>query len=384
MAKRGQAASGAAALIGIMTLIFLFYIIFLPPGERQELLQEEVTEEGDTIVTGFLLNEAPGRLAFTEQEKFDHLIPNIALVETRYAAILGRESPFTVKKSVWGEDTKSFRFNVEDLQNTQNVMLNFQVLQGKGILHVELNGETIYENRIEVQNPPPIQIPKNLLRETNLLFFKVMGDFMETKRYSLTDVKVLADITDKTAQEATNTFRISETEYDNLENSYLDFYPICDQTEAGVMRILVNGKTIYSAVPACESPNRQELYLEDLRVGKNTVVFEIEKGAYRIENIRVRNTVKPTKAFIDFFDVSETLYDQIVDGDAHVLLRVEFVDDRDTKQAEVNVNGRLDAINQYKPVYEREISAIVRDGNNYIEILPLTDMNIAKLQVRVE
>ncbi|MBW3019098.1 hypothetical protein KY329_02860 [Candidatus Woesearchaeota archaeon] len=383
--RKGQSASGASALIGIMTLIFIFYIIFLPPSERQELLQEGVTEEGGTAVqTGTLLREIPGKISFVEQEVFDHLIPNIALVETKYAAILGRESPFTVKKSIWGEDTKSFRFNIDDLENTENVMLNFQVLKGKGVLHIELNGETIFENTVQIQNPPPIQLPKNLLRDTNVLFFKAMGGIMEGKEYSLTDVKILGDITDKSAQEATNTFRITDTEYDNLRMSYLDFYPICDQTEAGIMRIYVNGKVVYSAVPACESPNRQELYLEDLRSGKNTVIFEIDKGAFRIEDIRVRNSVEPTKAFIDFFDISDTLYDQVVNGEASVVLKIEFVDERDRKQAEVNINGRLDAIDQYKREYEREISNIVGEGNNYIEILPLTDLNIAKLEVRVE
>lgn len=384
MSKKGQSASGASALIGIMTLIFIFYIIFLPPGERQELLQEEVAEDGEAVQTGLLLKETPGKIAFTEQDVFDHFIPNIALVETKYAAILGRESPFTVKKSIWGEDTKSFRFNIDDPENTEKVMLNFQVLKGKGVLHIELNGETIFENRIQVQNPAPLQLPKNMLRDTNVLFFKAMGGLMEGKEYSLTDVKLLADITDKTAQEATNTFRITDTEYETLKTSYLDFYPICDQTEAGTMRIQVNGKTVYSAVPACESPNRQELYTEDLRPGRNTVVFEIEQGAFRIEDIRVRNTVEPTKAYIDFFEVSDTLYDQVIEGEATVVFKIEFVDERERKQAEVNVNGRLDAIDQYKRAYEREISNVVREGNNYIEILPLSDLNIARLEVRVE
>ena len=130
--------------------------------------------------------------------------------------------------------------------------------------------------------------------------------------------------------------------------------------------------------------NRQELYTEDLRQGKNTLIFKITKGSYRIEQVRVRTNIKPVKAFVDFFDVKSILYNNVLDQKKRIVLDIEFVDDGRVKRAETNVNGKLDVIDQRQPTFTRDISKVVREGNNYIEIRPLTELDIVKLEVRAE
>ncbi|MEM3154666.1 MAG: hypothetical protein QW165_03835, partial [Candidatus Woesearchaeota archaeon] len=122
MNKRGenlQTGGPAAALIGIITLIFIFYILFLPPAERKALLEGNnyTLEEG----IGLLLDEAPGTLAFTEKGVFDHSISNVYLTETKNAVVLGQENPFIVSKGWFEEQTKSMVFSIDDLENTENV-----------------------------------------------------------------------------------------------------------------------------------------------------------------------------------------------------------------------------------------------------------------------
>jgi len=41
-------------------------------------------------------------------------------------------------------------------------------------------------------------------------------------------------------------------------------------------------------------------------------------------------------------------------------------------------------IDQKDPDYERDITSFVREGNNYLEIKPLTELDIARVEVRVE
>ncbi len=382
-AQKIQTGSPAAALIGIMTLLFIFYILFLPAEERKALLEgENVTgaEEREAM----LLSVPVGRLAFVPRTQFDHPLPNVYLVETRNAIVLGAENPFIVKKSIFGEQAKSMVFGVSDLENTENVMLSFQAPERAGILVISLNGNKIFEGQVKAQNPPPVMLPKTLLKPANQLDFSAAGGFFSRKKYSLTDVKVIGDITDVQKQISTNTFSISQVELDNLESAYLDFYPICEQAVVGTLSTELNGKIISSAVPACDSLNRQELYTEDLRAGKNTLIFKISRGSYRIEQVRVRTQIKPVKAFIDFFDVKPSLYNAVLDKTRHIVLDVEFVDDGRVKRARINVNGKLDMIDQRNPDFTRDISAIAREGNNYIEIQPLTELDVVRLEVRAE
>lgn len=385
MNKRGdkmQSGAPAAALIGIITLMFIFYILFLPPSERKSLLEGDnaTLEEG----TGLLLDEAPGLLTFTEKGVFDHSISNIYLIETKNSVILGQENPFIVKKGWFSEQQKSMVFSAGDLDNTENVMLSFQAPERKGILVIALNGQKIFEGTVNLQNPPPVALPKTLLRPTNQIDFSVTGGFFSSRKYSLSDIKVIADITDVKKQISQNTFTISDTEKENLDSAFLDFYPICEQRTVGTLTIELNGKAIYAAAPACESLNRQDLYAEDLRTGKNTLVFRIDKGSYRVEQIRVRTVLKAVKAHVEFFNVKTSLYNDILDKNRQVILRIEFIDDNKKKQAELNVDGRKDMIDQTDNIYERDISTWVKEGNNYIEIKPLTELDVVKLQVRAD
>ncbi len=381
-AQKIQSGSPAAALIGIITLLFIFYILFLPPEERRELLEGEnlSIEEAERL----FLDEAPGRLTFTEKAVFDHNIPNIFLVESKNAVVLAQENPFIIRKGWLSDQRHTMIFSVQDLENTENVVLSFQAVERAGTLVISLNDNVIFEGAVRIQNPPPVVLPKSLLKSVNQLEFYVTGGFLSRRRYDLSDMKVVGDITDIKKQTATNTFTISKTERDNLESAFLDFFPICDQRTVGVLTIELNGKIVYSAVPSCESLNRQDLFAEDFRDGRNTLIFRIDKGSYRVEQVRVRTLLKPVKSYIDYFNIKSSVYNEILDRERQVILRVEFVDDRSLKHAEININDKRDVIDQRDDVYERDISSFVREGSNYIEIKPLAELDIVKLQVRAD
>ena len=90
------------------------------------------------------------------------------------------------------------------------------------------------------------------------------------------------------------------------------------------------------------------------------------------------------KKYLDYFNIDEDLYDKVLAKDAHIILVMEFVDDRKVKEAEINVNGVKDTIDQRDPDYEKDLSKIIREGNNYIEITPKTELDITKLEIRIE
>ncbi len=386
--RRGQATGGAAAtLIGIITLLIVFYIIFLPPEERKELLMEEEGVLPGVIAPGgeVIFKAAPGRLTYVGQTEFEHLVPNILLTEERQAKILADASPFIIKKGWFRKQFKNISLYLPDLETVDNVLLSFQAPVRRGRLKILFNGQAVFEGNIIVNNPPPVPIPKSLLRTNNAVEFQVWGfGLIFSRQYQITDVKIIGEIIDVKKQEAANSFGIPDIEYQNIESAYLGFYPICNKEDVGVLDITLNNKIIYSAVPVCESPARQDLFKEDFVSGKNTLGFRLRSGMARIENIRIKTFVKPTKGYSDFFFLEPGIFTAIATGKAHAVLEMEFVDDGRLKEAETNINGRLDVLSQRDPKYVRDISAVVRDGNNYIGLMPMTDLNVISLTVRVE
>jgi hypothetical protein len=383
--RKAQSGSGAATLVGIILVLFIFYILFLPPEERKSLLDEgTISQPGEEAVGSKLLDVAPGRLTFTEKTVIDHSIPNIYLESAQESVILAQENPFTIYKGLFGEQTKRVVFSIDNLNNLKGAVLGFSAPYRKGILIITLNGMPVFENAVPVQNVPPVVLPRSLLRETNELEFSVQGSWIQRKKFELSDVKVVGELTDAARQRAESSFTISPTEYDNLESAFLDFFPICDQSQVGLMTGSLNGKLLFAASPACDSLNRQDVFKEDLVEGKNTISFQIDRGSYRIEQVRLRTTLKPVQSYIQYFDVKQSLYNDVLDNKRKVILKLEFVNDGQSKRADVSVNGKLMSLDQKTNVFERDVSAAVREGNNYLEIRPLSEMNIVRVEARVE
>lgn len=387
--KKAQASGAAAAtLIGIITLLLIFYILFLPPAERKALLEDEIAPGIPGGVPGLgevLFSASPGRLTFMPQTEFDHLIPNIVLSEERQAKVLAEANPFIIKKGWFRKEFRNVSFTLPEPELVDSVILSFQAPVRRGRLKVIFNGVPVFEGNIKVQNPQPIMLPKSQLKTVNMLEFQVWGFGLIFKRtFHFEDVKILGEILDIRKQQAANSFSIPEVEYENIESGFLGFYPVCDQTTVGILDIILNDKTIYSAVPACDSPTRQDLFKEDFNRGKNTLGFRLRGGLARLEQILIRTYVQPTKGYSDFFFIEPDVFTAIATGRAHAVLYIEFVDDGRLKEAQSNVNGRLDVISQRDPLFIREISPVIRDGNNFIGIEPLSDLNIISVDVRVE
>jgi hypothetical protein len=244
-----------------------------------------------------------------------------------------------------------------------------------------LNERLIYEKVIDQNNPAPIKIKKEWLQNENKLVFDVAGGIFDTKRYSFTDIKIIGDILDITSQRASNTFVLSTQEFNNLDRGKLTFFVECLQREVGNLQIILNGRAVYSAVPVCRGLNTIDLFKNDFVKERNNLLFTLESGAIFIESIRLTTRLTPTKAFIDYFFVEDEVYFDVQDGAREVILKIKFVDDREQKEAEVNINGVVQVIDQKDDTYEKDISNLVVRDNNYVELTPLTELNIVSLEV---
>jgi len=396
--RKAQGGINAAVLVAVIAGLIILYILFLPEKEREDLLenknktgQDGTTGNGNEEVVP-LLKEFPGRLD-TVSGITDKTVPNIFLFERTDAKELEKINPFMVRNGWFDKKSNTASFSIEDLENTDNVILAFNAKKHNGILTIKLNDAIIYENEIETETVAPIKLNRNLLKDQNVLEFSVSSvgiKFWKTNEYSLEDVRVIGDITDRSKQESRNVFTLTGTEVFNIEKADLRFVPYCKNVASvGVLDISINERNIYSAVPVCEDPTKVTIPVGILDEGENKVIFKTNKGSYSVEQVKVEFQEKDIKTNVYYFEVNRSVMNDIKNRKKDAILTIEFVDDNANKKADLNINNRLSAIDQEKSIFTKTLNDkkdpdYVEEGNNFVEIRPRTRLNIVELRVELK
>ncbi len=392
MDKKGQRVY-AHTLVGIILLLIIFYIILLPPEDREELLEgnkSTVSKGNGDEEKNILLKEFPGTLSYLSKKDLEKTIPNVFLIETTNSKELERFNAFYVRNGVFDKRTKTMEFSVDDLKNTDNLKLSFTAKKHKGILTIKLNDNIIYENEITTVNVEPVELKKSYLAKNNILEFSVSGvgiKFWSTNEYNLDNIKIIGDITDVSRQKSENVFTLTNEEYQNLEESTLKFIPYCSsERNVGVLDVSINNRKVYSAVPVCDDLVKQEFSTGILNSGENNIVFSSSRGSYSIEQIKLNIELKKAKSLLYYFEINESVYEDIGDGDKDAVVYLKFVDNDEEKRFELNVNGHLRSVevDEDEKEYSKNINNWVEEDNNYIEIRPKTTIDIVELTVEIE
>ncbi|MBW2976694.1 hypothetical protein KY347_04570 [Candidatus Woesearchaeota archaeon] len=394
--RKSQGGVNAAILVAVIAGLIILYILFLPEAERKALLENESVEDKNGGADGeeedILLRVFPGRLD-TVEGMIDKTIPNIFLFEKTDAEVLEKINPFIVRNGWFDEKSRTVDFSIDDLENTDNVILSFKAKSHEGILTIKLNGAIVFENEIASENAEPIRLGRNLLKDYNTFDFSVSSvgiRFWKTNEYSLEDIRVIGDITDRSKQESRNVFTLTATELFNIEEADLKFVPYCGNVASvGVLDVSINNRDVYSAVPVCEDPTKVPIPLGILDEGENRVIFKTNKGSYSVEQIKVEFNEKETKADVYFFEVNESVIEGIEDEEIDIVLTIEFVDGESNKRADLNINDRLSSIDQEKRIFTKTLNDdddpdYIEEGNNFIEIRPRTRLDIVELKVAIE
>jgi len=388
--RKAQGGINAAVLVAVIAGLIILYILFLPEDERKGILENEsITKNNgvDKEDIDTLLRESPGRLDIIKEIE-DKTIPDVFLFETTNAKELERINPFIVRNGVFDEQTKTVSFGIGDLENTDNVILSFKAKEYKGVLTIKLNNEIIYENEIKTETVAPIRLSKNLLSDVNTFEFSVSSvgwKFWRTNEYSLDDIKIVGDITDKSRQESKNVFTLTGTELNNIERAHLRFVPYCrSEANVGVLDVFINNRDVFSAVPVCRDPYKQEIPLGILDTGENRIIFRTNKGSYSVEQIKVEFEEKDIKSTVYYFEANQSVMDSIEDEKRDAILKIEFVDGEKNKRADININDRLFTIDQDERIFTKNINRYLEEGNNFIEVRPRTMLDVVEIIIKLQ
>lgn len=396
--KKGQAAAGAAILLAIIAATLVMFIILIPPQERAELLEENYTSSSSssstssssssTIVGKELLVTNPGRIDYLAQNKLEHQIPIVTIYTKEESNTLAEKSFISVKKGAFAEKIGDIRFLVEDTQNTKNVVLGFDIKSITGNVLIYLNGEEIAErSESEVS---PINIPTNLLQKENIITFMSESPgvaFWQTNAATFNDIKVVADITNVGAQSSRSVFIVGPTEKTNLKSTRLRFQPDCVLSDVGRLRVLLNDKEIYNAVPDCALKMIPiEFSPEQVHQGDNVLEFRTEKGTYQLNGIVIESELKEVDFPTYYFEVSQEEFDAVknkVKKNKKVELELRFVDVSDNQQGDILFNGHMSSFDTKEYRYRIDVSDDIVKGNNAVKIKPKKTLEVRELVVEL-
>ena len=381
--KAQTTGTGAAVLILLIAALIVLYILFLPPQARQDIL-DQPGPDGSGIATKDLLIESPGRIEVLESGSVEHNLPAVNLFSTTQAVVIKTLSSLYVKRGVLDRQPANVTFALENVAHTDNVLLGFTYRSSRGRLVIKLNGYEIFNSELR-SIMEPVRIPHELLKESNLLTFEaseVGFRFWTTNEHGLENIKLTAEVTDVSTQEAKAVFHVTTTEKNNLNRVFLKFMPDCRQATIGVLDVFLNNHNVFSAVPDCTVLRSLELAPEYLISSENTLLFKTTKGVYVIDLIQVKAQLKEISYPAYYFEIKQELYDAILRSGT-VELSLEFSNDVDMKRADVFINGHARSISTSENSVALPITPFVARGNNVVELRPRTTLDVVNLRVAV-
>ena len=367
-------------------VLLIFYILFLPASEREKLLGENDSSTSVFVAREpvVLLSDDVGTLTQVKEKDIEHSLTPVLLEERVSAEIFAELPPFSVRKGWWFAKPKEFVFSVENPALVEGGLLSFQVGQHRGLLSIKVNNVEVFDGELN-NGPNVIKIKKELLQKMNVVEFAGEGFGLFARQYFFNDVKVVGDVKDVARQSVVESFIVSPEEKNALASGYLSFYAVCNRELAGTLTTTLNGKLLSSVVPNCNSVNRFELVGDDFVEGKNLLNFDMPSGKARLDSVVVKTKLKPTKGYVNYFNVNSSVFSRVLNNNDRVMLRVYFVDDDAQKTADLNINGILSSVDQRNALYEKDITSKTREGNNYVALTPkVAELNVVKLEVKVE
>lgn len=385
MKSKAQSAIEVTVIVLILAIGMVGYVILLPEDVRNELLDDSATSSSDSddVDGEVLLSESPGYVSPSKSSSHTRSLEPIRLYSTTESNIKTLISSITVSKSIIGNNYKSIKFDIDNLEELEELELLFFVSEYKGDLRIKLNEQLVYDGELNSADLP-ITLPiDSLVSEGNVIEFSTdfSWNIFSPNYYLLQDIKLIQDylVEDKST---TRTFSIDSP--DDISSVVLNYFITCNSNENGILTISMNNREMFSDRIFCEYLNKRELSLEEDYIAiSNTLKFEITEGDYNIEEIQITEKTRAQDYPSFSFDLDNDLYQEIASGEKDIYLKLTFDDDTSDKEATIYVQDYSFDFNTDASSYERKISTYVDDGANTITIESLESFKITNLKVYV-
>lgn len=390
--KKGQMGANPqsyiALLIFVIGITLIIYILMLPPVDRAELLEQNRTRIGDgkKDQVSTLLSKEPGTLSNVADTELINDLPSFTLFSRTDTSVLSEFQTVYVKKSLFEEQSRNISFSISNPENTENYILSFTTSRHSGILTIYLNGKILTSDEYATASPEPIKLPKDWLEEDNNIVFRVSGpgmEFWKSNEYLIQNMKVTADVTDRSGVENKQIFVVNDQEKANLESFELSFVADCKSSDVSPMQVYLNKRLIYSSIPDCNMPTKvapQEA--SRIREGENDILFRAERGFYDVYSVETKMKLEKPLYPTYYFYLQPDKFDEIKSDSADINITMYFTDDETVKKGIVLINGIKREIDDTAQDFNWKVNEYIRKGNNAVEIQPISDrLNVLEIKV---
>ncbi|MFT4311172.1 MAG: hypothetical protein ACMXX7_00945 [Candidatus Woesearchaeota archaeon] len=385
--KKGQSAANAAILIIVITVVLILYLLFLPPDERAKLL--EGSSNGGSIDDPSpdrpltLLQESIGRLEYRSDQEVNYNLQSFTLRATTQAReIISRNSAYT-RATVFGVESDSMTFNI-DLDNTEDVILSFNIARRQGDLEILLNGKRIFFGEIMPGNSPPLFIDFEDLERSNIIEFRTNSPglaFWRVNSYLLTDIRILGDVTDTQRATSIQTIDIRQRDYQDLTSFNIRYVPVCEGSDVERFEIKVNDFLIFRGIPDCNIINTITVARDFLYEGMNNFEFSINRGEVIVDDLRITGRVNLPENPIYYFEVDEDYFNnETLMSQRKAEMTIRFTN-TDRKSINFFINGMVVGVTTQERTHTRDISSQLVPGTNTIEVRPRQTIEIPELKI---
>ncbi|MDO8556217.1 MAG: hypothetical protein Q7R96_03525 [Nanoarchaeota archaeon] len=394
----------AAGFILMLLLFFAIYIVLLPTNEKAELMQDDSVYgvgsydyttnnagytygyEGTTGTTyKVLFSETPGKVYPYLDDNVLQPLTSVSLSIDEAAQNIKLAESLTISKSAWKDNSKTVTFALPT-GTVSKAQLYFFLAEREGSITIKINGAEIYSGEI-TSSSIPINVPLTYLRSNNRITFEVEGpgiNIFGSNSYRITEVLL------KTQQatihnEESRSFTLTENEYQTLEGITLSYFTNCRRIEdRGILTITLNNKLVDERQVVCEiGPIAQDISIENVRPGINTLMFNIDAGSYILEQMFIEKYVSQ-KTFQRYtYSVQPNEYEDIHAGYVDAVLTLHMKESY-RKVANIIINGVVYYVDTTDDTFPIDVSDAIVEGQNSIKIIPRNEFDILNLELALE
>ncbi len=389
--KKGADGGSVAVILIIIALFMVLYILFIPPADRDLLLNQPNSSSNinSNVVNGKieLLFASPGRLNPNEEFGTMHPLQDVNLFVKTEPKLVSLSQNLNVENSLFSKSFPKIRFQTSDLSETKGVSLNFFVSKTQGELRMKLNGNTIYTEEVEGTGAKIINIAVQDLKDNNELEFSVSSPglaFWATNKYNLKDI-ILKQEFNRINSEEERTFTVSEQEKNSLQFVKIKYTQVCNQPlpkETAPLTIYINNKRASSAYIRCVTTSQNFDIDSSLIVeGTNKIQFKLEEGDFLLSAISVETKSSDSKFSTYPFSLPASEFKLISSGQKTVNLELSMPTKRGLKAARLLINNNEVLLNTDSTSFSRDISSLLVEGTNVLQIIPTSSFSINSLKV---
>lgn len=393
--KRAEGEGKAVAVLLLVIALFIaLYVLILPPEERSQLLGENETDVTDTTRTTRegsveLFTSTPGLVSPEKTFGTNHQINSVNLFVKTEPKLINLASSLEVSRSLFSKSYPKLKFEVKDLGDINKVTFFFTVLKSEGALKLKINGMDFFSEEVE-PGIKLVEVPITFLKANNEVQIEVShpgAAFWSTNKYLLKSIGVKEEFEIINSKEE-RFFTLTQEEKKVMNQVKLSYFLHCNskpERDFTLIRLFLNDKNIFSGQTRCVSTNQEiEIETADLVPGNNKLLFSIDDGDFSFNNIELQTRTDSEDFPTYIFQVGTNTINDILSGIKDVKLQLFLDNDSKQKSARVKINNGSLFLNTNTGEYEADITEFIKEGSNFIKIVPNTDFNIIGLKVIVQ